>query len=170
MSTAARKRLCSLGCVAHFNAPLCSSDVGPDGVVRGGTPTGHGLQLADQGQDLGNSPALNPTEAMTVCLWVTVSHDHPGSWHLLATKWDDTAADGQKYAWHFGIQDTTLNLYLSNDGNEYHMAAEAQSLLAEHGLVHTCFTVEAGGPVQIYMKGVPVGAQGTFTSQSSRPT
>ena len=141
------------------------ADVGPDGIVRGGIPTSHGLQLPEQGQvDLGNSPALNPTEAMTVCLWVTVSHDHPGSWHLLATKWDDTAADGQKYAWHFGIQDTTLNLYLSNDGNEYHMAAEAQSLLAEHGLVHTCFTVEAGGPVQIYMNGVPVGAQGTFTA------
>jgi hypothetical protein len=140
------------------------SDVGPDGTVTNGELTGSGLRLDDGGQvDLGNDPSLNPTQEMTVCLWVTVLHDHPGSWHLLATKWGDGMA-GPHYSWHFALQDTTLNLYLSNDGNEYHLAAEAGSLLAEHGLVHTCFTVVAGGDVQIYVNGVPRGTKGTFTA------
>ena len=38
--------------------------------------------------------------------------------------------------------------------------SRAKRWTPQHGLVHTCFTVEAGGPVQIYMNGVPVGVQG----------
>ena len=82
--------------------------------------------------------------------------------HLLATKWGD-GIPGPHYGWHFGIEDTTINLYLSDDGNEYHKAAEAGTLLAEHGLVHTCFTAVAGGDVQIYVNGVPRGQRGTYT-------
>ena len=57
-----------------------------NGTVTNGELTGSGLRLDDGGQvDLGNDPSLNPMQEMTVCLWVTVLHDHPGSWHLLAT-------------------------------------------------------------------------------------
>jgi len=73
---------------------------------------------------------------------------------------------GPHYGWHFGIEDTTINLYLSNDGLEYHKAVEAGTLLAEHGLVHTCFTAVAGGDVQIYINGVPRGHKGTYTPAS----
>ena len=142
------------------------ADTGPDGTVTNGEIISSGMRLGEGGKvDLGNDPSLSPTQEMTVCLWVTILHDHPGSWHLLATKWGD-GMPGPHYSWHFALQDTTLNLYLSNDGNEYHLAAEAGSLLAEHGLVHTCFTVVAGGDVQIYVNGVPRGNKGTFTAPS----
>ena len=137
----------------EIDGTTVDADVGPAGTVTGGRilETG-GLELAAGGfVTLGNPPALNPTAAMTVCLWVTLTEDLVGGWHLLATKWDDT---GRVFAWHFGVQDTVLNLYLSEDGSgPAQPVCVAESLMAEHGLVHTCFTAEAGGAVQIYMDG-----------------
>ena len=52
---------------------------------------------------------------MTVCMWVNLLRDHAGAWHLLATKWNDDGVAGDKYFFHFGIQDTVLNLYLSDE-------------------------------------------------------
>ena len=67
---------------------------GPDGTVTAGHLTGSGLELDVGGSvDLGNGmftdrdgnvvPGdLSPTIEMTVCLWVTILHDHPGSWQV----------------------------------------------------------------------------------------
>ena len=53
-----------------------------------------------------------------------------------------------------------LNLYMSADGTSYELVATGESMLAEHGLIHACFTARAVGDVQLFMDGTPV-ATGT---------
>jgi hypothetical protein len=124
------------------------------------------LRLDDGAQiNLGNGPELNPTNAMTLCLWVNLLEDHPGTWHLLATKWNDAADPNDKYLFHFGLQDSTINLLMSEDGETFQTLAEGGTLLAEHGAVHACFTAEAPGSATIYMNGVPTGQPGSYNAQ-----
>ena len=137
-----------------------TATVGPDAAVTSGTQLDNGaLRLDPGGQvNLGSTPELNPTSEMTLCMWVSLLHDQ--AWHLLATKWHDDGADGQKYFFHFAIENTMLNLYMSADGTSYELVATGESMLAEHGLIHACFTARAGGDVQLFMDGTPV-ATGT---------
>eukprot|EP01050_Picozoa_sp_SAG11_P059145 SAG11_NODE_38169_length_253_cov_1.084416_1_plen_56_part_10 len=48
---------------------------------------------------------------MTLCMWVTLTEDHLGTWHLLATKWNDANAH---FAWHFGIEGEHISSVLAS--------------------------------------------------------
>ena len=116
--------------------------------------------------NLGNSAELNPTTAMTVCMWLSLLQDHPGAWHLLATKWNDEGATNDKYFFSLNLQDTRLNLLMSEDGETFGTVAAGGSMLTENGVTHVCFTAEAGGAVLLFVDGVPVGQPGTYAAST----
>ena len=97
-------------------------------------------------------------------MWINLLQDHPGTWHLLASKWNDSGDARDKYFFHFGLQDSVLNLLMSEDGETFQTVAEGGSVFAEHGAVHACFTAEALGEVVIFINGVPTGAPGSFNA------
>jgi hypothetical protein len=97
-------------------------------------------------------------------MWVTILSDHEDTWHYMATKWNDDIPKSKFFM--FVIEKTILRLYMSTDGDEFEMVAEAEDLLAEHGLCHACFTAQAGGNVLIFVDGVPVGSPGSFAPAS----
>ena len=81
------------------------------------------------------------------------------------TKWEEGVSHGKFFM--FAVEDAMIRLYMSTNGDDFEMVAEDESILAERGLFHTCFTaVAGGGPVQIYVDGVPTGSAGRYQSSS----
>jgi hypothetical protein len=153
------------------------ASVGPSGTTSGNAEqVDNGSVRLNDGASitLGNTLDLSPRSAMTICMWVSLLQDHPGQWHLLATKWNDNGPTNDKYQFQFGLQDSVLNLLWSADGETFQTITQGGSLLAEHGVVHCCFTANsATRSAQLYMNGVPVGQPGVIGSsafpQTSQP-
>ena len=65
----------------EIDVTTVDADVGPPGIVTSGRILDSGgLELASGGfVNLGDPAELRPTDAMTVCLWVTLTEDHLGT-------------------------------------------------------------------------------------------
>lgn len=117
---------------------------------------------------------------MTVAAWVRLDIDT--GWHLIASQWDDLAADSDRYAFHFGLRcgpfeasqqsagdpvetgRPGLQAHRSRDGSTFdydvlHEGRSGSATTSGDGWVHVALVLKADGWMLLYRNGIEVDRQ-----------
>lgn len=171
----------STGIAAWWQAEDSLSDIlsGSLGVLQGGTTftngkVGRAFHLDGQSSAIlvSDSPALNPTKALTIETWLNLNDTNHT--YFVATKQPSGTA-GNNYPGNFEFRvdpgGRLALLHQTSAGNTF-STYTSTSFVNSNGWHHVAVTLQAGGSVVFYLDGAYAGSssqQGTFGFTTSEP-